>query len=365
MPERAGQGSALGPLRAERAGIPARTLGVFSVAFAAVLGVLGYVAYRELLHYEPRALEHVPEGAELVARVDLTQVRLFEPARRHLLPLLDAAPLGPAPAAAEAHGAPQPSRLARLREAGVLNLAMDLREVVFARRAHGWVLAFGGMMEPAGLIDGIERVLSSEPGARLRRDAGVLLLEPSGVALGQAEDGVLLLSSDRELLSAALPSGAKPTAFGELERGAASVGALPGWFRSWPRASEAPELLGSITRGTGWLELAEPLQVSFQVELAAATGAAGLQLALEGWLGADAGSDFVPLADWAGERAVLARAQYTQRGPSQIAVTSTWHAAELDRAARSLANWLGARLRAIGPAAPRSPAPAAGVPRDP
>src|SRR5262245_12328516 len=126
-------------LAAERRPVPARVLAFAGAGVAAALVLVAFVAYRELIHYERRAIEHVPEGAELALRVDLEQVVLFDPVRRHLLPLLDRAPLGDAPV--------EPvSRLLRLREAGV-NLGMDLREVVFARiePGAGWLLALGGI----------------------------------------------------------------------------------------------------------------------------------------------------------------------------------------------------------------------------
>jgi hypothetical protein len=361
VPEGVEEVSPVAPPPSERGGIRARTLGVFSIVFALLMGLGGYVAYRELLHYDRRALQHVPVGAELVARVDLEQVLLFEPVRRHLLPLLDHATLGAPRVLGEPHTDAAPGRLAQLRAAGVLNLGLDLREVVFARRGGAWLLVLGGMMDRTGLVAGIERVLANEPGVRLRRDQGLLILEPSGVALGQAEDGVLLLGSDRDVCLEALASTSGPEAPGELVQGSASVRALPGWFQSWLYRSEhPPELLRSITRVTGHLELAEPLELSFEVRLATDTDAARLRGTLEAWLSADRG-DFVPLADWAGERAVLARSRFVQTAPREIAVTSAWQQNELDRAARSLANWLGAQLRAPGPAAPRLPSAAHGA----
>jgi hypothetical protein len=311
----------------------------------------GYVAYRELLHYDRRALAHVPAGAELVARVDLEQLLLFEPVRRHLMPLLDHAPVGTSAPAADA-----PSRLARLREQGVVNLGLDLRELVFARRAAGgWVLVIGGMFDRTGVVEGIERVLEAESGAQLRRDATLLIVEPSGVALGQAEDGVLVVGSDRELVAEVLPARSYPAALGALDEGAASIGALPTWFHTWLGGGAPTGPLASLTRASGWLELHEPLELSFDIELSAASDAAQLRSELEGRLGPGGASDFVPLADWGGERAVLARAAFEQRGPTNLRITSTWELAELNRAARSLANWLGARMRAHRPATPVLP----------
>ena len=184
-----------------RGGVPARVIALWSALGAALLLALGFIAYRELIHYERHASEHVPPGAELALRLDLEQVLLFEPLRRHLLPLVDRAPLAGAPPEPGA-----PSRLLRLREQADLNLGFDLREVVFAQEpGGGWVLALGGIFGARSVLDGIERVLAAEPGLRATRDAGVLTLTGSGLALAQAEDGVLLIASDAAVLGRALP----------------------------------------------------------------------------------------------------------------------------------------------------------------
>jgi hypothetical protein len=347
----------------ERGGIRARTLGFFGVAFAALMSLGGYITYRELLHYERRALRHVPLGAELVARVDLEQVRLFEPVRRHLLPLVDQ----PSPGLALPDAPGASSRLTRLREQGVLNLALDLREIVFARRAAGgWVLALGGMFDRDGLVAGIERVLASEPSEHVRRDAGILILEPWGVALGQAEDGVLLLGSDREVLLEALPESPHPASFGALGQGVASIAALGSWLQPWLKGTGASsELLASVTRVNGQLELGEPHELTLRVELSAAAEATQLRGALEARLGGDAAAGFVPSADWGGERAVLARSRFEQRTSAEIEISSTWQRGELDHAARSLATWLRAHLQTHGPGVPRAPSAGHEVPPPP
>lgn len=359
MPERNDESGSAAPPDRERAALPARRLAVFSAVFVALVCLGAFIAYRELLHYERRALGHVPPAADLVARVDLEQVVLFEPVRRHLLPLIDHGSLGAAGGVAQGtagQGAAGQGRLARLRQEGVLNLGMDLREIVFARRADGgWLLVLGGMFDGSGLVDGIERVVAREADARWRRDGELLLLGPSGVALAQAADGVLLLGSDPAIVREGIPtagSAERAVAVAALPAGAASFVALPSSFQAWLGPEGTPALLGSVRRVSGTLlELGEPLELAFQVELGAPAPPDALRSALEAWLGLDAGGAFVPLADWGGERAVLARAHFSQAQPANIEVSSRWPRAELDRAARSLANWLGARLQAAGPAA--------------
>lgn len=332
--------------------MPGRLLALASALGAALLALLAFVAYRQLLYYERRAIEHVPARAELAVRVDLEQVVLFEPVRRHLLPLLDRAAVG------DIAPSPSSSRLVRLREAG-LNLGLDLREVVFARleQGTGWVVALGGIFGDGPLLPRIERVLQDEPGARLRAERGMIILQPSGVALGQADDGILLLASDAALLERALRPSRAYEAIGLSPRGAAALGALGGWLRTLASPSaEAPSAAASPLRASARLELGDPLELTADVEHGAPIDARAVQHEIEGWLGTPSDElDFAPQADWGGERALAARARLTSSTPTTVSVRTTWERDELDRAARSLAAWLEARLRAPGPRAHRDP----------
>src|SRR5690349_10101504 len=96
----------------ERRGTSFRKLAAAGLIFAAVASIGAWVAYARLVHYRRCAVEHLPPDAQLVARLDVEQVVLFEPVRRQLIPLIERLPLGPAQPAA---GAPAEDRTTRLR----------------------------------------------------------------------------------------------------------------------------------------------------------------------------------------------------------------------------------------------------------
>jgi hypothetical protein len=332
----------------DRPAVSARWLALLSGAVALALAVVAYVAYRELIHYERHAIEHVPPGAELGLRIDLEQVVLFEPVRKHLLPLVDRAPL----AGDGERREPATSRLRRLREQAGLNLGFDLREIVFARLPNGgWVLALGGIFGSRPLLDGIERVLREEPGVHSNGERAMLTLQPSGLALAQADDGVLLVASSAAVLELAIPRSRAHEILGLGREGAAAFAALPSAFEPHP-STGTPGSSATWTRSTARLELGDPLELTLRIEHAAPSGVDASRRIIEGWLGEpvhDRG--FVPRADWGGERAVLARAQFSRISQRLTSLSSQWQRSELDRAARSLAAWLEAAFRRPGPAA--------------
>jgi hypothetical protein len=324
----------------DRPATSARALALLSCLGAAALGVVAYVAYRELIHYDRRAIEHVPAGAELALRVDLEQLVLFEPVRKHLLPLVDRAPL--APPGSDPRGAP---RLLRLREEAGLNFALELRELVFARVPDGrWVLALGGLFGSRRLLPGIEEVLRREPELHVRREAAMLILEPSRLALGQADDGVLLVGSDPAMVERALRPSRAHEDLGLPASGAAALAALPSWFDSFE--SEAPRAPPSTSwvRSVAQLDFGDPLALTLRIEHTAASDVASMRRLIEDWFATPPAGNFVPRADWGGERAVLARAQFATASRTETVVSTTWERSEFDHAARSLATWLEGRF---------------------
>jgi hypothetical protein len=328
----------------ERPSVSARTLAVYSAALAVLLVVVGFVAYRELLHYERRAVTHVPDGAGFAVRVDLEQLVLFEPIRRHLLALVERVSFSDEPASSAASGAsgasaaatPAVGRLARLREQAGLNLGLDLRELVVASFDDGdaWIVAAGGIFPSGDLLDRVANVLAAEPGARLRRQGPLLLLGPGELALGRAADGVLVLGSSASAVERALIPSDAHTALGVGQQGAAAFALLPAWLERG--ASAAP---GHVR---GRLHYGDPFLLTLDLDGLAEPDP---RQALQRWLHIDA-STFG--ADWGGERAVLARAELSERSPAQTVVTTTWQHAEVDHACRSLAAWLEARASHLG-----------------
>jgi hypothetical protein len=329
---------------AERPFIPARVLLLWGGVFAAALVTVGYVAYRELIHYERVAVRHVPAQAEFAARMDLEQVVLFEPVRKHLLPLVDRLSLK---GSQGGEREPPSSRLTRLREHAGLNLGLDLRELVFARLPDGrWMLALGGIFDPNGALEGVERVLSEEGSVPLHREGRVLMLGSSQLAFAQADDGVLLIGSDAGLVEQALPEGREYERLGLSPEGAAAAVATPSWLAHFENAGDAS--LHAARSVSARLDFGDPLALTFHVDLAAPADVQHVQRAFEGWLGSPtAGAEFVPQADWGGERAIAARAKFEPR-PSGVLITTTWARSELDRACASLAAWLEPRYHGVG-----------------
>ena len=326
---------------AERPSVSARTLAVYSAALAVLLAVVGFVAYRELLHYERRAVTHVPEGAGFAVRVDLEQLVLFEPIRRHLLALVERVSLSDEPPSSMTAGAsgavaPAVGRLARLREQAGLNLGLDLRELVVASFDGGdaWIVAAGGIFPSGDLLDRVAKVLAAEPRARLRRQGALLLLGPGELALGRAADGVLVLGSSASAVERALIPSDAHRALGVGQQGAAAFAALPSWLERG--ASAAP---GHVR---GRLDYGDPFLLTLDLDGLAERDP---RQALQRWLHIDAATFG---ADWGGERAVLARAELSEQSPSQTVVTTTWQHAEVDHACRSLAAWLEARASHLG-----------------
>jgi hypothetical protein len=322
-----------------RAGVRARVLALWGGLLALLLTFGATLAYRGLIRYERRAIEHVPAGAELAVRVDLEQLVLFGPFRENLLALVDRAPLGWGAIAA-------PGRLARLREQGGLNLGLDLRELVVARAAGGaWLLALGGIFGDRPLLPGIESVLRAEPGAHLRSEGAMLILEPSGLVLSQAEDGILLIGSDAEIIQRAMPHTRVAADLGLGAPGAAAAAATPGWVDALPWVDPAAARSLPLRRVTARLDYGDPFELTLELELDGPADLARAREIIDTWFGAPAHAErFAPRADWGGERAVMARAQLTSPSPGTLVLMSTWQRGELARASRSLATWLEGNL---------------------
>lgn len=328
----------------ERRGISFRKLAWAGVIFTALASAGAWVAYAKLVHYRRCAVEHLPPNTQLVARLDVEQVVLFEPVRRHLIPLIDRLPLGSAPAAASAEAEP---RILRLRRDAGLNLGLDLREVLVATAPGGrWVLVLGGLFRQ-GLVPAIERELQAEAASGWRRAGDALEFTPSGAALAQAQDGALLLASSRALLEASLPSSTRFRELG-LEREGAGSALIPGAVLDrWAAEGDGPRWLATLQSVALDLRLSREIEIDVRVGLRDAASAEALAArakhppalpAPEGAL--DSSAD--ELDPWG----FLARATHSQLSGNTFQFVSVWRQTELDRTARELAAWLERRLSA-------------------
>jgi hypothetical protein len=327
----------------ERQGVSFRRLSWLAALLAAVAAAGAYVAYVELLHYRRSAAEHLPASTVFAARVDVEQVLLFEPVRRHLLPLVEALP----PAPAQRDRAEHETRLARLRAAG-LNLGLDLREIVVATTAErGWLVALGGLFPKAGMIEIVGQMLHDEDARGWARQGNRLELSPSGMALAQAADGTLILASDGATLAAALAPSTRYLELALAREGAGGAALLPREVTSW-----------SYPGPSGWLQearalvarlrLGRELELEVQVEVADPARAQQLADQARRWApGGDGHSESLPagVEDPAG---FWARTRFVEAAETHVKLQSSWRSAELDRNARELAAWIRRQLSAAG-----------------
>lgn len=344
------------PVRRERRAVSFRTLALIAALLLVCAAIGAFVAYRGLIHYERRAVQHLPEDTAVVARLDLEQVVLFEPVRRHLLPLVNEVPLGGATQGPNG-GEARPDRLARLRASGI-NLAFDLREVLVAVVAPtgGWVVVLGGIFERDGMLDAIESLMKDE-GVRCTRTADTLRFDLLGTALGQAMDGALILASSPAVLASALPATDRYLELGVTREGPGGIFFAPEQLRRWLGPFAAwlgSSWLNQVKRASVTLGMGDELELAARFEVEAPPDLQSVRLGVENWLGAyDSLAKFVPKADWGGERAVLARARVIEASETSVLLSSTWQQTEFERALSSLAAWLERRLDAKPPELPR------------
>jgi hypothetical protein len=185
--------------RSDRSG--ARSFPVVISVFALLLAAgiaLGVAIHRRYIAFERTVARHVPEDAAFVIRWDVEKITLFEPTRRYLLPLLDAAPDDGVRAGA--------TRRKRFAEASGIDIGRDLREAmaVIGPGEGEWALVLGGAFPETGVLAAVERVLVEE-GGRVKRLGPNEFEGPTGISFGRASDGALVLASSPARLRAVLP----------------------------------------------------------------------------------------------------------------------------------------------------------------
>lgn len=156
------------------------------------LGVAAYV-FARYVRYRPLADRHLISDPAVVVRMDVEQAVVYEPFRRHLLPLLELGRRGPK------------SRLERFESQTTIELGVDLREVVLETNTRGeFLIALGGHFRRDGVVRGARAMLAEEGIATAVSSSPERLVHASGVSFGVSRDGVLLLASSEALLLEAL-----------------------------------------------------------------------------------------------------------------------------------------------------------------
>ncbi|WP_437672713.1 hypothetical protein [Sorangium sp. So ce131] len=316
-----------------RPGSPRGACLAVALALVAALAALAFGLYFFFWRYEPTARRHIPGDANIVVRLEAAQLALFGPVRQHLFPLLDEARAGS-------------PRRARIEAATGLDPLADVREIVIASTdASSWVALAGGRIPRGRFVAGMEKVARDEGWIGWRRE-GELLVGP-GAAIGQADDGTLVLGTDVEIARAALPASDEWQRLDLPEQGpvtfALTRAALSGAAGQASGAlSRAAALLRRVDRASGVLTLgAEP---ALAARLAPMSGEAAPALA------ADAQAAFggvklalATLPDVWGARAALDGAEAEAQG-ELVEIRAKWPYEGLDRACAELAQ----RARAAG-----------------
>lgn len=334
-----------------------RALARFGLVVVALTIAGAYFAYVKLIHYERHALEHLPIATEIAGRVDVERIVLFEPVRRYLLPLIDEIPLG-SNAQTAARAPASGDRLARLRRAAGLNLGLDLREIGFGVTDKGqdWALSLGGLFPKTGMIDAIERVLRAEGAAHVVRTEQRLRFDPWGAVLAQADDGVLVLASRREILEEALPSSRRFERLGLPSDGPGSFAASAPWLQRMGVSMFPSDAawISNVERFVAHIRVGADIRVEGRLELRPAASAESARAGLQRWTteNRSAGLHKTNSGDWGEEWGLLARFQHVDAEGNAIHFTTSWNRAELGQAARDLASWLERRISAPQPILP-------------
>ncbi|MDI3282799.1 hypothetical protein [Polyangium sp. 15x6] len=314
---------------------PSRIVLVAVAAVFVVAAIAALAFWNFVLRYRPTAREHVPAGTNVAIRIEAADLVLFGPVREHLVKL--ALDEGSAP---EASAPSRPSRAARIHDHTGVRLPADLREVVVASMdGKSWVALLGGRIERGRFVKGLAEVAREEGWAGFRRE-GELFVGPS-IVIGQADDGTILVGTDRSIVEAALPATEEGQKLGLPEKGAVTFAiarqafeAISGAGAITPRAS----VLGTVERATGTLALGGSPELVVRLEPTKAADAPKLEEGTRALL-SDLGLALLLVPDVAGEKEAL-RATTVKREGDVVVLRAAWPYDGLDRAAEKLAGKL-------------------------
>lgn len=290
-----------------RAGIaPGWVLLGLGLSFVAAFGIAWFL-YDRYVAYERIAALHLAPNPSLLVRADLEKVAMYEPFRRHLLPLLSERPAKPR----------LKPRLTRLRHHTGVELGVDIRELVFSRNGESgqWIIALSGRFPKQGVVAGTHRALQEEGIRSELEPSGRWLSFDNGVRLAQAVDGVVLVASDLASLEHARVPGQGYQKLGISLEQPLGVGLLNAAARGQAR----------VERVTSLLELGRPHRLTST--LSAAPGNS-LGRADSAWFVAELGriGNLDPNA-----------VKFGVSGPNQLVAEVTVEGSHLDHAAGLLA----------------------------
>jgi hypothetical protein len=307
------------------------------IGLAVVAVFAAIVIYQRVLAYDHSAVRHLPPDTLEVARIDVERVLVYEPMRQHWVPLVDSLGLP--------LSAPSEPRLARLHRATRIELGLDLREIVFGRGARPgeWVLVLGGKFPKENVVAGIARVLDDEgPRWQVSPDGKVAVSQSNGLAIGQADDGAIVIAPTEDRVRSALePSRTYEQLGVPLSSGAAlAAKGEPLAERVTSVVRIAPQLAtaGRVERVTGELSLGTPSRGRLVLRFAPGTDTVRAESQVRAAL--------VELdRAVAGRRSLspfatpLKTAQVSSTVAGIVEIAFDWPEGELDRGAQAVGVW--------------------------
>ncbi len=305
-------------------------------AVIAVLGVLAIagvvVGYFVFVRYTPLAERHIPGASNVAIRADARQIGTFAPVRKHLWPVL----------------VDRPSQKAgktfadRVAENTGINPALDIRELILASMdSKSWVLLVGGSFKPGKFVPGMEKVFQEEGHPGWRR-AGDLLIGPTGIAMGQADDGTLVLGTEAEIVTAALPASEEYKRIDLPREGALAFAMSKEAFEELSRETGAFDPSGAMRRIRhlkGSFTLGDEPSVDLDIEPKGGENADALGKDVESFLGR-LRLGLVLFPDQIGEKTALSAAKTTVEN-EHVRVRGAWPLEGLDRGCQKLVSLLG------------------------
>lgn len=315
----------------------------FAVAFAGAVAALAlwFLVFR----YKPTALAHVPAGSNVVVRIEAADIVLFGPVRNHFLPLLiEDKPQGPA--------LNKVPLVERLHERTGVRLPLDVREILVATMdGKSFVALFGGQIARGKFVAGLADVAREEGWAGFHLD-GEVLVGPR-VAVGQADDGTIVVGTDKAIVENALPATDEGAKLGLPAKGAVTfVVAKPAWETLSTAGKLVPQAgaFSGVRRGTGSFILGSSPEIVLRLEPNEGADSAAIEQAATALL-SNLRLLTLLVPDRTGEKEALRQAVVAREG-AQVVIRAPWPYEGLDRGAALLA----AQLRGNDAPQPTLPA---------